>query len=346
VEQVYRFRTPDRPVLRFDVAGLAYEESRWISSELDGMLDSNLQRILYQLESLPETDYVPALHPAWSGSGLIPEMYGVEFDRPPQGGLLPKRYLISDLEEALRVPPQPEAAQTEQGQAVLSQMRFLVEATEGQLQIVYPQMQGPLSNTVRLMPQEELLMACVERPELVRELVERTWRVALDLSKAILEAVGKPELLRPRLRGHQPEWVRAVIVDDYVSVNHPDNFFALCENAWRMTSEELGPVFFHTCGPVLQCAQMMKQLPGLAGFETVFVKGNSKTTRDLEEMKQAIAGELVMQSCDLPHGETVHDGSNLTAEWLRSISKDGGFIMCASGDAEAGRNLLSRLELA
>jgi hypothetical protein len=143
----------------------------------------------------------------------------------------------------------------------------------------------------------------------------------------------------------QPPWIRGLLVDDYVSVLRPENYEAVTRTSWQMIADRIGPTFLHTCGPVLKWAGMLRRLPGLAGMETAFVHGFSKTTSELEELKRALRGTVVLQSFELPHGEIVHDEESLTAEWLRRMSENGGFIMQGSGPAKRGRELFRLLGL-
>ena len=182
-------------------------------------------------------------------------------------------------------------------------------------------------------------MACVTHPQEMRLLSEKIWRIAVRLVKAMWEAAGGSHMLRPRLRGYQPEWVNGLIVDDYLSVMRPENYLEVAASAWQMMAEEIGPIFYHTCGPTLQSADVMQQLPGLVGFETAFVNGQSKTTEDLVAMKRALNGKVLMQSFVLPFGETVHDEDNLTPEWLEEMNEGGGFLLHGAGTVEQGRRL-------
>jgi hypothetical protein len=218
-----------------------------------------------------------------------------------------------------------------------------VEATGGRLPIVYPQMQGPTTNAVRLMNQEDYLVACLTEPELVRQLSEHLTGMIIDISKAMWQAIGNPALARARARGVQPAWVRGLLVDDYISVVNPETYLDVARSSWQMMSEQLGPIFLHTCGPTLQCGGMLLQLPGFAGFETTFVSGFSKTTADLEAQKALVQGRVAFQSFILPDNRTVQDEANLTADWLRRISAGGGFLLHTAGSAERGRAFLREM---
>ena len=349
-EDIYRFRTPDRPFLQCEIsdiyAKIEAQPCRWAAEGLETHLFWQCINIWLMLTAVPEADYLPMLHPNWGTPDFIPRLYGAEFTVLPDYSVIPEAFLIHDLERDLPRLPRPPAAETPIGRQLLASYRFLLDATEARLPIAYPQLQGPTTNAVRLMPQEEYLMAVVAEPELARALAEHITQSMLEIMTAIRTTMGPDDhLLRARTRGCQPPWVKGLMVDDYISVVHPQQYLAVTGTSWQMMAETLGPIFLHTCGPVMQAAEILCALPGLAGFETSFLSGFSKTTAELTTLKAALAGKVVLQSFALPHGETVHDEAYLTAEWLREISTGGGFMLLAGGTAEQGKALLRKLEL-
>lgn len=348
VDQVYRFETPDRPVFQFDVTGFQYEKSRWAHSQLDVLLDSEMQRLAFQLETphgLPESDYVPLLHPGIHTSDLIPRMFGVTFDCPPDGSVIQQFNLIEELPCDLGKLYEVDVTQSEAWQDVIERVRFLFEETQGQIQIAYPQMQGPLTNAARLMDHTEMLMACRTDPDSLRVLADVWSDVASRLILALQEIVGDPSILRPRQMFYQPAWVQGLIVGDYLAIMRPERYHVICKDAWQTMYQRVGPIFYHTCGPVWRSLDVLKALPGLVSFETSYVRGQTKTTSDLAAVKERLDGKVVLHSFEWPLGGPVQDEDNLTPEWLRDMSEGGGFVMQSSGTVEQGRALFEKLEL-
>ena len=101
----------------------------------------------------------------------------------------------------------------------------------------------------------------------------------------------------------------------------------------------------HTCGPVFHIPDLLKELPGLVGFETAFVAGQSATTKNIAELKTLLNKNVVMSTFGLPHGEPVCDEENLTRDWFESVSEGGGYMMHAYGTCEYGKYLFEKLEL-
>jgi len=346
-DDIFRFKTPDRPFIQYDVtdaaAGLEQKPAQWAKNNLDHTLAWQLMGMILNLEALPESDYVPMLYPGYGTSDLIPRMLGAEFDASADGAVIPRAFLIRDLATDLPKLSRPDPMAVEPCRGILETCRFLVEATESRLPIVYPQMQGPTTNAVRLMDQEDYLVACLTEPELVRQFSELLTGMIIDISKAMWQVIGNPALARTRQRGVQPVWVRGLLVDDYISVIKPDTYLEVARSSWQMMSEQLGPIFLHTCGPTLQCGSMLLDLPGFAGFETTFVNGFSKTTADLEAQKTVLQGRVALQSFILPDNRTVQDEENLTAGWLRRISAGGGFLLNTGGTTAEGRAFLQSM---
>ena len=353
-DRIYSFETPVTPYFEYSITDMntsaitpfSYKPGGWVESEHDKKLDGALQRIVYNLDAFPRNDYVPSIHPGHGRSDLIPRLYGCDFDYTAEGAAINRNYRITDLgadiedflAEEIDLATHPLVA----GQ--IEYAKYAADAVDGGLQIVYPQMQGPLTNSMRIMEQTEMLMACVtDTPNMIR-LAERITTHMVGIIKLLLNVVGDPARLRPRARFHQPPGISGLMVDDYISVIRPEDYREICMSSWRMMSEELGPIYMHTCGPVAQDADLLKELPGLAGFETAFLDGQSTTTADIIGMKKALEGKFVMGTFGLPHGEPVQDGENLTREWLDTVSEGGGYMMHASGTIDFGRNLFNTLE--
>lgn len=350
VQQVYQFETPERPVFHFNVTGFKYERSKWVQSELDGFLDKQIQGLVFKLKNMPESDFVPMLSTGIGRSDLIPRMFGVTFDYPPDGSVIQHFNLIEELPRDLGKLEDINVSETEEWHYVVERVRFLAEVTEGRIEIAYPQMQGPLTNAPRLMDHEDMLIACHTDPESM-SILANVWadvatRLVLELRRAVGNIAGDPDLLRPRGRFYQPAWVRGLIVGDYLVLISPELYHHICAEAWNTVCSRLGPIFYHTCGPVWRSLDVMKELPGLVGFECTYVRGQTGTTADLMAVKERLEdSEIVLHHFEWPLGGPIEDPENLTAGWLREMSAGGGFIIQCSGTAEEGHALFRKLEL-
>jgi hypothetical protein len=233
---------------------------------------------------------VPTVHPGHGTSDLIPRLFGCDFDVTRITDL--ERDIDGVMAEEIDILAHPRAR---------DQVEFTglsAEMLQGRVPVVYPQMQGLLTNSVRII-------------------------------QALQKTAGGPENVRPRGRFYQPSWIRGLQVDDYLSVIRPDDYEAICAPTWREMTDALGPIYLHTCGPVAHALDMIRRLPGLAGFETAFVNGQSTTTQEIRSGKSRLQGKLVFSTFGLPHGEPASDGGNLTREWLDGMSAGGGYMLHA-----------------
>ncbi len=253
-------------------------------------LDYFLQYIVFHLEMLPEIDFIPSIELGFGFSDLIPSMFGIEFDYINDSAIN-KTYYFKDLDSLTgKVDEMPEINIMKEKRVVeiLNEMDLLLEVTKGRLDIAYPQLQGPLSNVARMLPQEEMLCGTIQEPEAISKLAMKIWRVAVDIQKALIDKDKDTDALRTRSRFCPPKWIKGLIVEDYISVLRPEDYLELLSGAYEMTNKELGPIFQHTCGPSLQSSDVIKNLPGMVGFETAFVNKNTKTTYDVEQQERTL----------------------------------------------------------
>jgi hypothetical protein len=228
---------------------------------------------------------------------------------------------------------------------VCRRVQFLAETVGDALPIAYPQMQGPDTNAARLMDQAEMLMAIITNPDDMRVAANVWAETSASLILELQRIAGGPDRLRPRQRFYQPDWITGLVVGDYLTVVEQHKFYAVFASAFEIMQRRVGPLFYHTCGPIMHTLDVLKALPGLAGLECGFVRGTTKTTADLAAAKGFFAGTQVLCSFEHPTSGLMDDRENVTAAWLRQMSEGGGFMMQASGPVDEGRELFKRLEL-
>jgi len=127
-DDIFRFRTPDRPFIQYDVtdaaAGLDQKPVQWAKSNLDHALAWQLINMILTLEALPESDYVPMLNPGYGTSDLLPRMLGAEFDAAADGAVIPKAFLVRDLATDLPKLSRPDPMTVEPCRGILETCRF------------------------------------------------------------------------------------------------------------------------------------------------------------------------------------------------------------------------------
>ena len=346
IESIYRFRTPEEPFFSYDIEnGNTYRPSRWVSCRSEYKLDTAMQQIEYNLEALPKTDYLPILSAHSGGIEFFPRLFGGEFETSDGGACLPKFFLVRDLSEDVDRIPEVDITKKESVSEALEDTTALLDYTGGAVCIAYPYMQGCFNNVYRFMDQEAMLIACIQEKEQMRRLLKKIYGVRAQILAAVRNRVGSDELLRVRGHGHHPAWVRSIVIDDFISVVRPEDYFDTCSEVWQQMSEDAGPAFLHTCGPISQCVDLYRRLPGLLASEFVYAAGQRKTTAQVEALKDALYEKVVLYSIGLPFGGVVDDPVNLTPGWIRTISSGGGIMLNGTGTLRQGRDLCETLEL-
>ena len=350
LEKIYRFQTPSEPFFSYDIQdGHTYQPSSWVSDRCEYKLDTAMQRIMYNLRALPQADFLPVLsaHPGDGGGAggvaFFPILFGGRYEITSGGAFLPRFYLVRDLVRDIDRLPEIDITRCNSVQEALEDTQRLIEYTRGKVCIGYPYMQGCLNNAYRFMDQQQMLMACIEAKQHMRRLLMRIYRVRSSIIRAVRGLVGNDELLR--IRGHHPAWVRGLVVDDYISVVGPEDYYDVCCEVWQAMHDESGPIYLHTCGPISQCVGIYRRLPGLLASEFVYAEKQQKTTHQVAALKHELDRKTVLYSLGLPTQKVVDDMENLTPEWLRQMSAGGGFMLNGCGSLEEGRALVARLEL-
>jgi hypothetical protein len=350
-EDIYGGRTPDRPFLQFDVTNVPLQRrSAWATTDLCRLLDGQLQWNLFHLEALRGNDFVPSLMVQGGSAGCVPELFGVEFvvDGTAYNALRPVAPTVRDLSRDLEGLEVQDVRRHRNAGHLLASTSFLAEQTEGRVEFVYPQLGGPMNSACRIMEECEALMAMIADPEGMRRLLALVGDATVAWMNLVLEAAGGPSRVRPRRRFYQPGHVKSVMVDDWTSVANPRDYLAVTAPCWQKVTRSVGPAFLHTCGPVLPFIRTFQELPGLAGFEAYFTTGRERTTEQMLEVKEQLGGRRVfcaLYAERLPHPVVADDEKNATAEWLRQMSRDGGFMLNIVGTREEGVSWMRRFEI-
>ena len=346
MNQIYSFETPETPYVEFGLtSGFEAKRAPWVQNRIDSSINDTMQFIAYQLQSTPEFDFVPSIGFGPGDSGLVARLFGSKTELLEDGALLVRKYAATTLEELSHL-DQPDIEANAEVREMVDDVERISSFFDRCIEITYPALQGPITNLVRILPQEETLMSICTDPEVIKTMSTRIADVTISILRKMHRIAGGSECFRPRGRFWQPPEIKGLFVDDYVSVIRPSNYLEVCSEGWEHMAQQIGPLFLHTCGPTLQAAEAFKKLPGLRGFETAYVNKQHKTTLDIQEMKRLLGGKVVFCSFGLPFGNAVEDGENLTADWLRQTSCGGGFALQASGTPEDAALFAQKLGLA
>lgn len=343
MQDIYDGATPSAPYVEYGLAdGKEILKSDWVRNEYQAVLSRDMQDILLNLELLKGFDYVPYIGPKGiKNSGYIAKLFGSLFTDHGGSGIVMDRYAIQSAEEVDDL-VMPNIKKDPTVQQLCEHVKFLTDALEGAVDLVYPQLQGPATNSFRVIDQEEGLMATLTDPESMRKLGMMVTRTAISVLKELAAAAGSLSLFRPRGRFYQPGNVKGLLVDDWISTMSPQSYYDIYRDSFQMMQEEIGDIFFHTCGPALQAADILVKLPGVRMMECAFLDGQTKCVKDLFRMKQKVGGQMVFCSFGLPCGEIVQDEENLTRDVLIQLSQGGRFAIQAYGSLEYANQLAKK----
>ena len=346
MENIYAGQTPRRPYVEFALTDSPQlPASRWAKTQWETGLCNAMSFAALQMQLLPQYDFVPYLSLRGpEDSGYIARLFGSEVQNMGESGSSVVRHAISDASQ-VRTLVRPNIAEDPLMRSMAEQADWLADQIGTLVDILYPQLQGPSTNALRILPEEEGLVAVLTEPEEMEALALMITDAMIEVIKTLRNAVNGRGRFRPRSRFCLPARVRGVMVDDYISVMSPDSYLEVFESSWALMNKELGEIFLHTCGPVYHLRDMLPRLPGLMGFEMAFVDGQRKTVNDLFKMKEALAGRITLCSFGLPLDGVVNDQENLNARVLEELTKDGHFALQAFGTMEDADNLAGRLEL-
>lgn len=343
---IYSGKTPQSPFFEFSVtSGISNEKSVWANTPFKDELSREMQKTSQMLQLVKGFDFIPSVSAdAASDSGHVARLLGSQIEDLKEKGINITRHAIetaADVDDLVM----PDLGKDPYIGQLNEHVKFLADTLEGCVDIVYPQLQGPASNSFRVIPQEESLISCLTDPEHMEKLGNIVTRITIDVLKKLVNSAGGFRYFRPRARFYQPEHIKGLFVDDWVSIISPESYMEIYRSSWEMMYQEMGPIFLHTCGPIDHCSELLTSLPGLAAMETTFIKGQSKTVSDLISIKRKLNGRITLGSFGGPLGNVVQDEENLTPDVLRQLSNGGHFAIQAHGTIEYAAQLTNRLGL-
>ena len=345
-DDIYAGKTPVSPYIEFALSDrINITQSQWVDTPYKKCLDSDMQAIVQNLELLPCYDYVPYVNLSGiEDAGYIAGLFGTQYINHGASGIeITKNAIQSpDEVETLCMPLLDSDGRYKQA---IEHTAFLAEALEGAVDIVYPQFQGPSTNSLRILPEEHGLIGVLTHPEKMEVLAIMVTKLIIEFICGLFKTAGGPQFFRPRARFCQPGHVKGLLVDDWISVMSPSSYKAVYASSYELMNAKIGSLFLHTCGPVLKIIKLLGELGGLEGFEAAFINRQDKSTGQLLKMKEAMTGQYTFCSFGLPDGRIVSDEENLTPEIFRELSENGHFAMQASGTLKYSEQLTKQLGL-
>ena len=202
----------------------------------------------HQFDTFPDCDYLPAMILFYMGEGILASLYGakqlvVERDPPYTEGRL-----FVDIYEAQNLSNDFEIEDTEWGKKLKEHVECFMDATNGEIPVGPPDYQSPYGTATKLMPNEELMIAMYDEPELVHNFLQHVTDGIIKLTEAMEKWVG-PGLYAKNLSNAIPGKCGFMIWDDYISVLTPSLHTEFCAPQNRRLYKKYGGGHLHTCGP-------------------------------------------------------------------------------------------------
>ena len=243
--------------------------------------DGFIASFQYQFNTFPDCDFIPYMSPHYLGQGILASMYGakqyIDRDQPP----FTEDRLYKDITEtAERLNNNFNVEDTEWGKILKKHIEVFIDKTNGEIPVCVPDYQSPYGTLTKLLPNEELMIAMYDEPELVHKAMEIVTDGIIKLVDTAAEWVGK-DLYITNSFNPIPQEGGLVMWDDYVSVISPDMHKEFCVPYNNILYEKYGRGHLHTCGPyfprfieaILDCKP--------CSLQTTIMRGMSKTRADL-----------------------------------------------------------------
>ena len=214
----------------------------------DKAVASQIAAVQYQFDSYPDCDYLPVFPLFYLGEGILAAMYGAEQliidDNPP----FTKGRFLQNISELHKLPQKPDFENSEWGRLLKEHMMKLLDASNGEIPIGVADYQSPYGTATKLIPNEELMMAMYDEPELVHAFFDRITNGIIELVETMQKWTGD-KLLATNVAMPIPGKAGGILWDDYISVITPELHDEFCKPYNLKFFERFGRGHLHTCGP-------------------------------------------------------------------------------------------------
>ena len=217
-------------------------------NDVDIAAESVLNALQHQLGSFPDCDYIPIIDVFYLGQGILAAMYGAEQYLVEKDPPFTQGRLFNNIYETEKLSNDFEIEDTVWGMKLKEHIERLMDATGGQIPVGAPDYQSSYGTATKLLPNEELMMAMYDEPELTRQFLERITDGIIKLSDTIVKWVGKENYAHNR-SNPIPGECGAIMWDDYISVINPEMHKKFCAPCNKRLFDTYGHGHLHTCGP-------------------------------------------------------------------------------------------------
>ena len=269
--------TSDESKTWINTVAFNYREMIGDSAKVVEFFMRSMQR---HLSAFPDCDFLPCFNTYYFGEGILASMYGAEQyvveDQPP----FTKGRFFKDIYDAQRIHNDFDVDKTEWGAMLREHAQRFVEATDGEIPVGVADYQSPYGTATKLVPNEELMLAMYDAPELVHNLLSVVTDGIIKLIGAMERWVG-PECLARNVANPIPGECGVILWDDYVSVLNPALHTEFCAPWNKKLFAHFGKGHLHTCGPYFPSYIDACLACEPRSIDVAIMRDQSKTREDL-----------------------------------------------------------------
>jgi len=254
---------------------------RKMLSDPAAAVETLLHAMQYQFDAFPDCDYLPSMNLHYFGEGILASLYGAEQyivdDNPP----FTKGRVFKDIYDAQRITNDFTVEDTEWGRRLREHVLRFVDATGGEIPVEVADYQSPYGTATKLIPNEELMLAMYDAPDLVHIFLSAVTDGIEKLIRAMERWVGA-DLLALNRKCPIPGKAGIIVWEDYVSVLNPALHTEFCAPYINRLFSVYGKGHLHTCGPYFPSYidACLACQPRSIDVST-FMRGQTKTRDDL-----------------------------------------------------------------
>ena len=312
-------------------------------------VEGNMLSIQHQFDSFPDCDYLPAMNLFYLGEGILASMYGakqyVVADNPPftEGRRFKNIYETQGLDNDFEI------ENTEWGAKLKEHAERFVHATNGEIPVIVADYQSPYGTATKLVPNEELMMAMYDAPELVHNFLALMTGGIIKLVEAMKTWVGAANVAC-NIKIPIPGECGIVLWDDYISVLNPELHKKFCAPYNKKLYERFGSGHLHTCGPYFPRFIDACLACEPRSLDISIMRGQSKMKADMLSFLEITKKEDIRLFGSLKMNEKsiFDEGTYEADEELLSMFIRGGYMPTNGGSYEKGlryKEMIERIEM-
>jgi len=275
--------------------------------------------------------------PFYLGEGILAAMYGsgqhLADDNPPFTSSRP----FADIVDAMRISNEFEIEDTQWGRILKEHVERFLDATDGQIPIGMADYQPPYGTATKLVPNEQLMLAMYDEPELTHRFLQAVTDGIVKLISAMERWAGAG-LIAHNVQNPVPGKCGLTLWDDYVSVLNPALHKEFCAPYNRKLYERYGYGHLHTCGPYFPAFIDACLACSPRSLDIGIMRGMGKSREDMLAFLSITSERGIRLFGDL----RANDSSVFDSGWVQAdpslveASVRGGYMPSASGTYEEG----------